>query len=76
MTGSAYGFVTLKGSSSQSCTGTMVRGFTGGMTAAIRFIHGDAAAKGRECGIPTLYDARAVNLIPSQKHLTVKGEGL
>jgi hypothetical protein len=53
----------------------MVQEFTGGMTATVRFIHGDAAAKGRECGIPTLYDTPGVNLIPSQQHLAAKGEG-
>jgi len=75
MTGGAFGFVTLKGSSLLSCTGTMDQGLTSGMTATVRFIHGTVAAKGRECGIPTLYDTPVVNLIPSQKHLAAKGEG-
>jgi len=75
MTSGAYGFVTLKGSSPPSCTGTMVQGFTSDTQAKIRFIHGAVAGKGRECGIPTLYDTPVVNLIPSQKHLAAKGEG-
>ena len=75
MTGGAYGFVTLKGSSLLSCTGTMDQGLSSGMTATIGFIHGDAAAKGREWGIPTLYNTPVVNLIPSQQHLAAKGEG-
>jgi hypothetical protein len=53
----------------------MDQGLTSDMTATIRFIHGDAAAKGRECGIPTLYDTPVVNVMPSQKHLAAKGEG-
>ena len=75
MTSGSYGFVTLKGRSPLSCTGTMVQGFTSDITAKIRFIHGAVAAKGRECGIPTLYDTKVVNLIPSQKHLAAEGEG-
>jgi ketopantoate reductase len=53
----------------------MVHDLTSNITVKIRFIHGAVAAKGRECGIPALYDTPVVNLIPSKKHLAAKGEG-